>query len=164
MRPHTAAPPAATTVPGFPPYQLSENVTERDICCLVLSVAVRMNQPFIDKTGVKRVLFADEPQPQPRPCAVKTMAPDPFIENAERQNAKPTVGESAGKLSAIVEEVEADQICLENVMASADMHKSLLPEMLRVQEWFERWGQPWENCRNNDITCHPYTVQVVRPC
>ena len=133
--------PAATTVPGFPPCQLSENVTERDICGMVLSVAVQLHQPFLDETGVKRAVFAEDtqpqPQPQPRPCTVKTAASKPSIENAERQISEPTTGGSAGLLPVKAEEVDADQICLENVMASTDTQKSLLPEMLRVQEWFQ---------------------------
>ena len=111
--------------PVFPPRQLSENVSERDICGLVLSVAIRMNQPFIDETGVKRVLFAEEPQPQPRPCKAKTSAAVslPVIEDIVPVKVE--------------EATDADQICLENVVASTNAHMRLLPEMLRVREWFQ---------------------------
>ena len=132
--------PPSPAVSWFPLYQLSENVTEHDICSLVLSVAVRLSQPFVDETGVQRVLFAEEPQPQPRPPTAKRMGSGPFIETAGQQNAKLTNTRSVGLLPGKVEEVKTDQVCVDNAVASADMHKSLLPEMLRVQEWFVRWG------------------------
>lgn len=116
---------------------------ERDICCLVLSVCVRTSQPFVDETGVNRVIFFDEPQPQPQPrpsIIVKPVASRLITENAEQKNARLPADGSVGMLSAKVEvEVEeVDQVCLGNVVAYAESHKRLLPEMLRVREWFER--------------------------
>ena len=91
----------------------------------MLSVAIRMNQPFIDETGVKRVLFAEEPQPQPRPCKAKTSA---AVSLPVVEDLVPVKVEEA---------TDADQICLENVVASTNAHMRLLPEMLRVREWFQ---------------------------
>lgn len=109
---------------------------EQDISGLVLSVSVRISQPFADATGVSRVFFAGEPQP--RQSAAKPMVCRPLIEQAEQQGAQSAVRDSSGVPSEEVAALEEDQICLDNVVASADMHRSVLPEMLRVQEWFER--------------------------
>lgn len=138
---HRRAPRPQRPCPIPPPHQLTESVVERDICSLVLSVSVRMNQPFLDETGVKRVVIAEEPHPQPRPSTLKPVAYGPFIEQLGQQGADRTVAGSAGVLSAKVAEAEADRVCLDNVVASAVMHKSVLPEMRRVQEWFERCGE-----------------------
>lgn len=119
--------PAATTLPEFPPRQLSESVIEQDICGLVLSTNVRMNQHFVDATGVNRLVFAEEPRPTAKPVASR-----PFIEEVEQL----TVGESSDLTSAEV--AVADQINVDSVAASTEIPKSLLPEMLRVREYFER--------------------------
>lgn len=97
-----------------------------------------MNQPIIDETGVNRVIFAEEPQPQPRPSTVKRVASRLSIEQREQHDAELTAAGNTGMLSAKAAVADVDQICLDNMVASADMHKNVLPEMLRVQEWFER--------------------------
>lgn len=108
---------------------------ERDICCLVLSVSVRTTQPFVDETCANRVGFPEELPPPP--TAAEPM--DSRMDVEQRDMEELTVRESAGALSATTARVEeGDGICLDNVLAFAEMHKSLLPEMLRVQEWFQR--------------------------
>lgn len=111
---------------------------ERDICCFVLSVNVRNTQPFVDETCVNRMVFAEEPQPQLASSSAKPSAFIPFVERPEQQDAALAVGGSVGVVPAKAPVAEVDQICLDNVFAYDGMHKSLLPEMLRVQEWFER--------------------------
>lgn len=113
-----------------PHHQLSDSVVEQDICGLVLSTCVRMKQHFVDATGVNRVIFAEEPQP-PRPSAV--------IEKVELQDAELTDRESSDSSSSEVEIVEeVDRTNAGNAAASAEIPKTVLPEMLRVQEYFER--------------------------
>lgn len=95
-----------------------------------------MSQPFVDETGVNRVVFAEEPQP--RPSTAKPAASRPLIEQPGQQNYGLTVGGSAEISAMKAGVVEMDQICLDNVVASEEIHKKVLPELLRVQEWFER--------------------------
>eukprot|EP00752_Nemacystus_decipiens_P006689 g6015.t1 len=115
-----------------PIWELSENVVEQDICSLVLSTCIRMKQHYVDATGVTRVVFAEEPQrqpQQPRPRAV--------VENGELQDSKVAVGEYSDSSSAEVEVVEVEQTNVGKVVASTEIPKSVLPEMLRVEEYFE---------------------------
>eukprot|EP00752_Nemacystus_decipiens_P006693 g6017.t3 len=108
-----------------PIWQLPESVGEQDVCGLVLSVCVRMRQPYVDETGVKRVVFAEEAQPRP-PLIVEPVAYRPVI---------PAEGEHRGSPT---EEVAATrEVCLSDIVAYAPMHKKVLPEMLRVQECIE---------------------------
>lgn len=130
----------------FPLHQLSEKVVEQDVCGLVLSVCVRMNQPFIDETGVNRVLFAEEPQrqpPQPQPYTAEPAAYRPFFENAGNRDAQPFVRErSRSQTSGELVVSEEVQVSLSKILASAQVQKRVLPEMLRVQECIERWVMP----------------------
>ena len=132
--------------------QLSENVMEHDVSGLVLSVCMRMNQPFVDETGVKRVLYAEEPQPPPSspspsppsspppqtrtPSSVEPTAFRASLEKTVQHDGRqPAVGGSVGVLSLKVDEVEeGDEICLRSIIASTEVQKGVLPEMLRAQE------------------------------
>lgn len=95
-----------------------------------------MNQHFVDAKGVNRVIFADEPRPKPRPSTVKpgdSRPGDAKLAGAREHSDSPSGGAMA------VEEVDEG-----NVVASAEIPRSVLPEMLRVKDYFERWGQKWE--------------------
>lgn len=97
-----------------------------------------MKQHFVDARGVNRVMFAQAPQSQqPRPSAVSPVASRPAIE-VELQDAEVAVRESSDSPSAEVEMVEVDKASVGTVVASAEIPKSVLPEILRVQEYFER--------------------------
>lgn len=89
-----------------------------------------MKQHFVGATGVNRVVFAEEQQPRP-----SALASPPFIESAELQDAEVSAEASSDSSSAEVERVEVDQT---EVVASAEIPSNVLPEMLRVQEYFER--------------------------
>eukprot|EP00752_Nemacystus_decipiens_P002827 g2635.t1 len=95
-----------------PIWQLSESVTERDICSLVISVQLQINRPLSDETGANRVVSASQVTP---------VAPRPPIENTNLRNA------------------ELDAICLANFKACEDVQKNfMLPELLRLEEVIER--------------------------
>lgn len=115
---------------------------EHDVSGLVLSVCARMKQPFLDDTGIQRVLFADEPQQQPPlPSSVKPVIFCPPVEKAALDDdEQPAVGPSQGGLPSEknVATEEECQVYLSSIIASTDMHKSVLPEMLRAQECIER--------------------------
>ncbi len=120
-------------------YKLTETVTEQDICGLVLSVDARVcRQPYVDTTGVDRVFMAEGSQPSDR--VGKSKPPSAAVATAEvAAVAGPTEGGSVGVLtSAAVAAARMDQDCLFNVVASKEMHKSALPELLRLQEIIER--------------------------
>lgn len=92
-----------------------------------------MKQHFVDATGVNRVVFAEEPQqPQPQPSVMSARM---AIEEAEMHDGDVTDGESSDSHSAEVDAVEVDRT---NIVASGEIPKTVLPEMLRVQEYFER--------------------------
>eukprot|EP00752_Nemacystus_decipiens_P006690 g6016.t1 len=97
-----------------PIWELSESVTERDVCSLVLSVCIRANQPFVDETGVNRVAFAEKLQPHPSP-------------------AKPVVSRPSFKK----EHQENGELAFSATCASSEIPKSVLAEMLRVQKCME---------------------------
>lgn len=134
---HRRRPPPFLIVP---PHQLSESVMELDVSGLVLSMCVRINQPFIDEIGVSRVLFADEvnkQQPRP-PAAVKPVAYRPFIERAE-QSAEPAAGgRSPGSPLEEDDVVEERHAWFNSIVASSEVQKNVLPELLRVEECIER--------------------------
>lgn len=112
---------------------------EQDISGLVLSVCVRMNQPFIDETGVNRVLLAEVPQSRPRLSAVEPVVSHPFIEQAGQHDALSTAfGGSLGLPSEELVAVEEEGVNLRSIGFSAEIQKSVLPEMLRVQDCIER--------------------------
>lgn len=108
---------------GFSPHQLPESFGEQDVCGLVLSVTVRVLQPWADKTSDKRLASADEPQPQPRPSASGPMASLPAIEKVQ-EDAELEAGESPDAPAA--EEV------------SGVIPKNVLSEMIRVQDGIDR--------------------------
>lgn len=90
---------------------------ERDICDLVLSVHVLANQPFVDEKGVGHV-FAAKQQHASKVAPAATLPPT----------------DNPGLLYP-----EVDRVCLDNVEACAEVQrKSLLPEMLRVEESIEK--------------------------
>lgn len=89
---------------------------ERDVCGHVLTVNVRVNQPFIDDTGVSRVVIAEGRQPS----QVTPTPNGPSVDEAGLQ------GE------------EADNVFLGNVEASGNVHKSALTEMDGLEECLRR--------------------------
>eukprot|EP00752_Nemacystus_decipiens_P006691 g6017.t1 len=124
-----------------PIWELSESVAEHDVSGLVLSVCVRMNQPFVDETSVKRLVVAEEPQPPPQPqppSLVKPVTYRPSIEQEAQHDAQPVVGGSRGGPPRETVAVEDEcQVGLSRIIACTQDRKSVLPEMLRVQEYFE---------------------------
>lgn len=127
-----------TALSDFLAHQLSKTVAEQDVSGLVLSVSVRVNQPFIDETGFNRAEFAEERRSQPRPSAVEPVVHRLFIEQAEQHDAQSAVGGCLGLPSEKVAVVEEDQVCVSSIVPSSEVEESELPAMLRVQECIER--------------------------
>lgn len=108
-----------------------------------------MKQHFVDATGVNRVVFAEEPQqqqqppqPRPRPCAVIEKAELERAEVTDRESSDSSLAEVemeavSDSCSSEVEIAEVDPTRVGNVVASAEIPKSVLPEMLRVKDHFE---------------------------
>lgn len=89
---------------------------EQDVCGFVLSVTLRVNQPFIDEAVVGHVFVAK----QQHLSEVNLVATRPPTENLHLQDA------------------EVDRICLDNVEVCAEVHKKhVMPEMLRLEECIE---------------------------
>eukprot|EP00903_Cladosiphon_okamuranus_P008652 g8295.t1 len=125
-----------------PIWELSESVMEQDVSGLVLSVCVRMNQPFIDETGVQRVLCAKESPPSAPPgSSTKPVAHRPSNEQPEEHDAAQSdvEGSPRGMLSeeVTVAVLEEGQLCLPGIISSTENQKGVLPQMLRVQECIE---------------------------
>lgn len=95
---------------------------EQDVCGLVLSIDVRVHQPFVDETGVGRVLVAN----YEHVSKVTPVPTVPSIENPDLQNPG-------------LQDAEVDRICLDNVEVCAEVHrKSVMPQMLRLEECIEK--------------------------
>ena len=91
---------------------------ERDICDVILSVNVRINQPFVDQDGVGHVFVAK----QQRSSKAAPVATPPPTDNAGLLDAE-----------------EVDRVCLENAEVCEEAQKkSVLPEMPRLEECIEK--------------------------
>lgn len=95
---------------------------EEDVCGFVLAVTLRVNQPFIDETGVGHVFVANQQQQQLSGVVTPVVATGPPVQNPHLQHAE-----------------EVDRVCLANAGVCAEVQKkSVLPEVLRLGECIEK--------------------------
>lgn len=131
-------PPQRPPVPDVSPHQLPETSGEQDICGHILSVRVRMQQPFVRETRTERVLYAAEPRPQP--AAVEQVAFRTHAEEYGQQGEEElAVGERGGLSLVEVSEAEETQAHLGGgVFSSAEVWKGVMSETLRAKDCIER--------------------------
>eukprot|EP00752_Nemacystus_decipiens_P002826 g2634.t1 len=105
---------------NLPPiWELSESVVEQDVCGFVLAVTLRVNQPFIDESGVGQVFVAKQQQQQL--SAVPSVANLPHFPDQD-----------------LLHDADVDRVCLGNAEVCAEVHKKfVLPEVLRLQACME---------------------------
>ena len=78
------------------------------------------NQPLIDEASARHSLAKKRQQLPPEAAPVAAV---PSIENQKLQDA------------------EVDRICLENAEACVETHKTVMPDMLRLEGCIARWGR-----------------------
>lgn len=82
----------------------------------MLSIDVRVHQPLVDETCTDRVFIAYHASKFAPVVATRPLADIPGLQQDE----------------------EVDRVCLENVEACAEVQKTVLPEMLRLEASIEK--------------------------
>jgi len=106
-------------------------VVEQDICNLVLSVDVHMDQTCLDDRGVARVVLADQKHPASSPDS--TLVGAAGADALEVQTGESFTGPLAGNAEAA-----GSNAPLRPSMGPPRMPKETITELLRVRDYIGR--------------------------